>query len=759
MRLRAPKRWTSRLAAAGLLVLAATGAARAQLLPADFFATLPEPGKAAQVEADTLAYDQLNDVISAEGRVSLHYSGYSITCDDLRYEQGNGALVCDGNVEIRDPAGNVYRAERLTVTKGMKTAVLKALQLTTSTGALVSADDVEFRKELGTTLIEAAYSPCGLCVDKKGHRIGWQVKAGKIVQDQANRTVSLDNPRLELLGIPVAWLPVLRVPDLSAAGEAGLQVPSLDYKPELGGRAVVPFFWAAGRHTDLIFTPTLMTRQGVLFGGQWVQRFGAGALSVRAWGLRQAAPEAFSGKLGDRAWRGAFRASGEFSVAPDWRAVFGYTAFTDAAFLGDYSLDSGGASVNEVHAVHLSRDTRIDLRVEDYTRLGEVSAATQKSEADVLPNMRGVTETDLGEMGRLRFSATLQNIHRENDETATYGGKNYVPGYEGDKLHATVEASWQKQLISPQGIVATPFLGLRLDGARYDRGSLSTPGEPAGEVLLSATPIAAIDVRYPLMMTGPDASTILFEPIGQLVYRASSRTSPGITNDNAQSFVLDDTNIFSYNRFSGTDRQETGLRANLGFRTLATLGADRWVEFIAGQSVQLAGENSFAAPDQMHLEARSEMAGKTSPLVLAARGSPGGGLTLGAKAQLELIDGMAGIGRVAAGAHWAENGYALGGDVVHLRHDDDAGVTADQTEVTVSAGAPLPVDYWRVDGSVSWDVAANKWLQSTANLVYDDGYLMITGFATATGSTNSNPDKVVLGAKLRLKGPDGGVSF
>ncbi|MDT9071217.1 LPS assembly protein LptD, partial [Escherichia coli] len=56
----------------------------------------------------------------------------------------------------------------------------------------------------------------------------------------------------------------------------------------------------------------------------------------------------------------------------------------------------------------------------------------------------------------------------------------------------------------------------------------------------------------------------LVEPIAQIVYRGSDVTRVGITNDDSQSFVFDTSNLFDYNRFSGIDRQETGLRANMG---------------------------------------------------------------------------------------------------------------------------------------------------------------------------------------------------
>src|SRR5690606_32119736 len=134
------------------------------------------------------------------------------------------------------------------------------------------------------------------------------------------------------------------------------------------------------------------------------------------------------------------------------------------------------------------------------------------------------------------------------------------------------------------------------DITNYDDGTEGDPpagmAEPLDELLFNATPIAAMDVRWPLMATN-GADSHLLEPIAQLVWRGSDTTRVGITNDNAHSFVLDDTNIFSYNRFTGSDRQETGLRANIGARYLASFSRGQWLELIAGQSFHLAGVNAM----------------------------------------------------------------------------------------------------------------------------------------------------------------------
>jgi LPS-assembly protein len=747
---------------AGLLAFFSGAPAFAQFLPVDFLADLPEPGSAAQVEADLLGYDQGADVISAEGRVEMHYAGYTVQCDDLRYEQQSGALVCVGHVEIRDKSGTVYRADRFEVTKGMKSAVLRALTLTTSSGAIISAKDVRFSKELGTILEEATYSPCGLCIDAKGHRIGWQVLAVRMVQDEKTKTVSFDQPRLELLGIPMAWLPFLQVPDPSDPRQTGLQLPTIDHAEEIGVRVTAPFFIGLGRDTDVLLSPALMSRQGLLMGAKWRQRFDTGSFTLRGWGVKQADPGAFAGKLGDRDLRWAWRSTGEFRLGNDWSAGWGYTGFSDHAFLGDYALDANDATINNIHATELSRDSMADIRLEDYQRLGEVSDSAQQAEADVLPNARGSTEIDLGENGRFRLSGVLQNVKRGALESALIGGVPYVLGYEGDKLHGTAEATWQKQMILPGGVVATPMAGLRLDGTQYDQGKGTDAGLGAGEpdsaTLFAATPLAAIDIRWPLMMKGPDLSSILFEPIGQLVYRGTDVSAPGVTNDNAHSFVLDDTNLFSTNRFSGTDRQDTGLRANVGFRAYTTLGAAGWLEATAGQSFQLAGTDSVATADPMQIDKRSDVIDGASPIILAVRGSPGFGLTLAGKTAMRTGDD-AGIGRTTLGASYDADGYSLGANYVYLPKSLLSGVIEDSTVLTVNAASPLPLDYWRLSGSVSWDLVKGDWLLTTADLSYDDGFVVFSGFASATGPANSNPDKIVLGAKIKLKGPDGDARF
>ena len=337
----------------------------------------------------------------------------------------------------------------------------------------------------------------------------------------------------------------------------------------------VPFFVPLGEDADLVLTPMLMSRQGVLARGDLTWRLPEwqGVIEVQASGVYQLDPGAFAtAKVPARDWRGAIQTSGRFTPAENWQAGWSYTAFTDNAYLKDYALTDADNAVNGVYATHLSRDTWFDARIQRFNRIGDYTATDEQRQGMNLPKVRfdHVTELAPG-WGRVHVTGEVLGVHREADQTRTVNTRSYVYGYEGDKAHAMIEGAWENQVVLPGGVTATPYLGARLDGTWYDRttGALPAPYTTAADaVLFSATPIAALDMRWPLMARAGD-STHLVEPVAQLVYRGSDTTAVGITNDDAHSFVFD-TSICSP---TAASRASTGRRPGCAPMSAATLWA------------------------------------------------------------------------------------------------------------------------------------------------------------------------------------------
>lgn len=742
-----------------LLALALSAPAQASLLPPGFFDMDVTPGKgAAAVEADRLSYDARTTVISAEGGVILSYSGVVIRADRLEYNQSTGELLAVGNVAVKDSSGNIFEMEKVEVTGQMKEAFIDSLTITTSAGAVVTATSVHYQDALATILTEASYSPCGLCVDSKGRRIGWKVKSARMIYDRTNASVIIEQPSLEFLGIPVAWLPWLWIPDPTQPRAQGLRMPSVGYTATRGAQLTVPFFVPLGDDVDLLLSPSLMSRQGFLANAEVTWRlpeFG-GVIDVRASGLYQLDPAAFGHvNVPPANWRGAIQTSGRFVPVKDWTVGWSYAAFTDNAFLTDYELTEAESSVNQVYAIHLSNQTWFDARIQRFNRLGDYSAADDAQQGMNLPKIEFEHIQDLDDgWGRIQLNGELLGVTRLADQANSFNGVDYAFGYEGTKLHGMLESAWENQYIVPGGLAVTPYLGARFDIANYDRtsGAVVAPPAPADSFLLTATPIAALDVRYPLMASNGD-DTHLFEPIAQVVYRGSSTTAVGITNDDAHSFIFDTSNLFSYNRFSGIDRQETGLRANIGGHYLGSFADGSWLDLVGGQSFHLAGVNSVGISDQVQVGTSTGLGTPASFIVGSARGGFSNGLSGGVKVQVD--PSMWRITRGGVGVNYAPpSWFSLGADYIYVAADPLLGVVDDQHEIAGRASVTI-ADYYTFSGGLTWNVGTSNGIKANTGLAYDDGYLAIGGRADYDFGTSDWR----VGVSLSLKGPDGQLAF
>ena len=88
--------------------------------------------------------------------------------------------------------------------------------------------------------------------------------------------------------------------------------------------------------------------------------------------------------------------------------------------------------------------------------------------------------------------------------------------------------------------------------------------------------------------------TQTIEPIAQVIARPNEPQVNRWPNEDAQSLVFDDSNLFRVDKFSGWDRVEGGGRANYGLQYTAQFNHGGFVNALFGQSYQLFGQNSFA---------------------------------------------------------------------------------------------------------------------------------------------------------------------
>jgi LPS-assembly protein len=253
------------------------------------------------------------------------------------------------------------------------------------------------------------------------------------------------------------------------------------------------------------------------------------------------------------------------------------------------------------------------------------------------------------------------------------------------------------------------------------------------------------------MMAFNGGDSHLFEPIAQLVYRGSDTSLVGITNDDAHSFIFDTSNLFSYNRFSGIDRQETGLRANIGGHYLGSFEDGSWLDLVAGQSFHLAGINGLGVSDHVQVGTHTGLGTPASFIVGSARGGFENGVSGGVKVQVDPSAWKitrAGVGVSYSPPEW----FSLGMDYIYVAADPLLGVVSDQHEVAGRASVTM-WDYYTLSGGLTWNIATNTWIKANTGVGYDDGYL------AGGAGLNFTPTSWGFNFNFNLKGPDGKIAF
>ena len=201
--------------------------------------------------------------------------------------------------------------------------------------------------------------------------------------------------------------------------------------------------------------------------------------------------------------------------------------------------------------------TTIDVYVHD-------DQAEQAVVHPVLDHNYIVGQSVLG--GELRFDSNLTSVTRDQSDIRHPGAPfgTYFAGVAGSFTRATSRGSWKRRLILPGGQLITPFTYVQADANWIDSDDPAA-GLDSGSVNGRVMPAVGLEYEWPILATlGSTVHT--FGPKAQIIARPNEWHPGSLPNEDSQSLIFDDTNLFEWDKFAGYDRQEGGTRANLGFR-------------------------------------------------------------------------------------------------------------------------------------------------------------------------------------------------
>ncbi|MEX0955611.1 MAG: LPS-assembly protein LptD [Rhizobiaceae bacterium] len=693
------------------------------------------------LEADTLTYDNDAGIVTAAGNVRIDYNGIRLVAQRVSFFRATRRLVAFGNVEIVDREGNKSFADEIDVTDDMRNGFVNALRIETTDKTYFASESAERRDGDITTFNNGVYTACEPCEENPEKPPLWRIRSTTIIWNKQKKTIRFIRPKMELFGLPIAFFPAFEIPDHTVKRKSGFLFPTFNWKTGLGFGVGVPYYWALSPTHDLTTTLTGYTKQGFVAEAEWRQRFNNGHYSIKAAGIYQLQPSAFGAGTVDAAnrLRGMVGTKGRFEINPRW--VFGWDVLvqSDKDFAATYNITgfNEGVKRDEIYLTGLSGRNYFDLRTMRFQV--QESAPTGRNEVQpwVLPLLDYSYTPDRSIAGgELNIDINAQSLRRGALSTTPTAPVTpgvidaNIPGVQGSMTRLTAEAEWKRNVIVPGGLVLTPILHVRGDAIFQNLSAATRAAINGFTVDGAAVPVdlrstywrymatAGLEARWPFVFATQNSSHV-FEPVGQIFARPDEQfaTTLGIPNEDAQSMVFDATTLFERDKFSGRDRMEGGIRANVGLRYSGIFSNGWTANAVIGQSFHLAGLNSYGTPDLVNAGAFSGLETARSDYVgMVGVVAPNGTMaSVGARLDettfdLRRID-------VRAGANISD--VSVSGSYSFIQAQPLYGYATNRHQLTASASARVH-EYWRVFGSATYDFVANRLLRNSIGFAYDD---------------------------------------
>ena len=472
------------------------------------------------VEAKEIVYDNDRNTVSAVGDVELNYGGRTLQADRVTYDRRTGRVYAEGNARLTEANGSVVTGSRFELSDDFRAGFIDSLQVEQAIAdqgppgrGRFSAPRAE-RAEGETTVFErGTYTACEPCKNNPERPPLWRVKAARIIHSNSERMIYYENATLELLGVPVAYVPYFWTPDPTVRRKTGFLAPHYTSSSVLGQGVSLPFFWALAPNYDLTLTPTYYSEQGFLGQVEWRHRLLTGAYNIRASGIVQEDPNAFlPAPLGprDREARGSLETKGLFHLNERWRWGWDLTFVSDKWFLENYKIRQLGETYSgfreATSTIFLQgQGDRSWFEARGYYFQTLSTYDWQKQQPVVHPVIDYEKRIDGPQPfgGELALGVNVTSLSRERAQfqaasnstradlfpnTPSAGlfetcsvyerGVCLVRGLSGTYSRASTQLSWRRNFTDPLGQVWTPFAYVRADGFYPKPGHDRVPERP-----------------------------------------------------------------------------------------------------------------------------------------------------------------------------------------------------------------------------------------------------------------------------------------
>ncbi|SLN11157.1 LPS-assembly protein LptD precursor [Pseudoruegeria aquimaris] len=497
----------------------------------------PEDGleqPAATLIADSVALDG-NNVVRARGNVEVFYEDAQLKASGITYDATTEKLTIEGPITVYYGDTATLLASAAEMDAELRNGLLKSARLVLDQQLQLAAAEVRRIDGRYTRLGNTVASSCKVCAADPVPL--WQIRAREVIHDELERQLYFTDARLEVAGVPIAYLPRLRLPDPTLERANGFLIPTIRSDSIVGQGIELPYFLAIGEDKDLTISPLITTNTRTL-QFRYRQALNAGDIEVNGAITRDDI------RPGD--WRGYLFADGSIGLRNDFVFNFDIEITSDKAYLLEYDYSDTDRLESTVELARTRRDTYFSTNYTHYRSLRDSEQNDEiPTEVVELTYERRFTPSLFG--GTLTTAFDGQGFMRTSDTDGPTGR---------DMARASLQMDWQRTWDLNNGMLVKAI------GAANADYYLVNQDSSYDEAQLHLTPTAGVELRWPFMKSESSGVVHSLEPVAQLLWTDTSAAD--VPNEVSTRVEFDEGNLFSLSRFPGFDRYERGFRANIG---------------------------------------------------------------------------------------------------------------------------------------------------------------------------------------------------
>lgn len=517
---------------------------------------------AASLIADSIFVDPQGRV-TATGNVEIFFDGTRITASEVSYDRTGDRLTIKGPIRVTDDQGALFLADAAEMDRNLRDGVLTSARMVLDQQLQIAANEIARVGDRYTRLDRVVASSCEVCAANPVPL--WEIRAARVVHDDVERQLYFTNAQFRVAGLPVLYLPRLRLPDPTLDRSPGFLIPQLKTSSDLGTGLKVPYIFTFGDHADLTLTPYLSAPTTTLELA-YRQELSRGRIEATG---------AFSHDdiEGDRGYLFAnlsHRLPRNFLLEAQVEFV------SDPGYLFTYDYSDKDRLTNEVSITRVREKDLFRAEVTEFQTL----RASEIPIRDTLPDQfldiyyeREIPSLSFG--GRAVASLSSASLIRPSSVD--------VLGRDVSRLGASLD--WSRGWVS-NGLVTNAELGFRVDA--YSIGTDSN----FDSALTRVAPRAAVEFRYPLGRTTANGATEILEPI--LRIDVSDTGGDDVPIEDSRVVEFDEANLFSPTRYPGVDGIEDGVRVALGASWSRVVPGRYELDLAIGKVANLSGGLGYA---------------------------------------------------------------------------------------------------------------------------------------------------------------------